>query len=180
MRITGPSTEEAYLEAFWDHQIAKGGWDGPMPAPADRKRIILDKRWGKFPYDGKRELTWHLCDIETVNDLEELWMHRHGTWLEDRKLWRGSNRLTDLARAAQETGFFTNPNNQHTGPYKNYQRWRNGELRGQLEGNEKPTLLEEDDHLDIFDGWGRLLPYLVLVYEGKRFFPFEEIGRAHV
>jgi len=174
MKIIGQSTEEAYLHSFWTHQIRKGGWNDPMPAPAERKAIILDKRWGKFPYDGQRTLTWLLCEIETLQDIAELWMPQHcRLWLEQHNLWRGSHRLDDLARAALETGFFTNPSYQGTGQWKNYQCWRGGELLGRLECNEKPTLLEEDDHFNIFDGWGRLLPYLCLVYEGKQFYPFE-------
>ena len=100
-------------------------------------------------------------------------MYKHEDWLEKHDLWRGSHWLSDLAKAALETGFFKNKNNQDTGQYKNYYRWRDKKLQGQLDGHEKPLLVEEDNHTDILDGFGRLLPYLALVYEGEQFFPFE-------
>lgn len=46
-------------------------------------------------------------------------------------------------------------------------------LHGHLDGHDKPMLVEEDNHIDICDGFGRLLPYLALVYEGKQFFAFK-------
>ena len=76
-------------------------------------------------------------------------------------------------KAALETGFFKNKNNQCEGPYKNYYRWRETELQGQLYGHEKPMLVEKDNHIDILDGFGKLLPYLSIVCEGKQFFPFK-------
>lgn len=100
-------------------------------------------------------------------------MHKSGDWLQKHNLWRGSHWLGDLAKAALETGFFKNENNQDTGQYKNYYRWRGKKLQGQLDGYEKPLLVAEDNHNDILDGFGRLLPYLALVYDGEQFFPFE-------
>ena len=100
-------------------------------------------------------------------------MHKHGDWLEKHDLWRGSHWLGDLVKVALETGFFKEESNKGEGPYKNYYRWRDRELCGRLDGHEKPLLVQEDNHIDICDGFGRLLPYLALIYEGKQFFSFE-------
>jgi hypothetical protein len=60
-----------------------------------------------------------------------------------------------------------------TGQYKNYHRWKNQSLQGQLDGHEKPMLVQHEAYIDVLDGFGRLLPYLALVLQGKEFFPFE-------
>jgi hypothetical protein len=176
MTIVEPCTADDYLLSFWTRQEEKSkreGWQEEIPPPEKRKETLLANYRSKFPFEGKREATWHICQISTAEELEQLWMHKHDSWLENHGLWRGSNWLGDLVRAALETGFFKNKNNQHESPYKNYHRWRDTELHGQLDGHEKPCLVEEDNHIDICDGFGRLLPYLALVYEGKQFFPFK-------
>jgi hypothetical protein len=176
MTIVKPCTENDYLLSFWTRQEEKSkreGWQEEIPLPEKRKETLLARYPYKFPFEGKREATWHICRISTVEELEQLWMHKSGDWLENHGLWRGSNWLDDLANAALETGFFKNKNNQNEGPYVNYDRWRDKELHGQLDGHEKPMLVETDNHIDICDGFGRLLPYLALFYEGRKFFSFE-------
>ena len=76
-------------------------------------------------------------------------------------------------KAALETGFFKNKYNRYESPYKNYYRWKVIGLNGQLDGHEKPMLVEENNYFDILDGFGRLFPYLALVCEGEKFFPFK-------
>ena len=173
MTIVKPCTENDYLLSFFIREKNKGGWQGQIPSPEKRKGIILEKWPYKFPFEGQREATWYVCRIATVEELKQLWIHKHGDWLENHGLWRGSNWLGDLVKAALETGFFKNKNNQCEGPYKNYYRWRETELQGQLDGHEKPMLVEKDNHIDILDGFGKLLPYLSIVCEGKQFFPFK-------
>ncbi len=172
MTIVKPCTENDYLHSFFTRERNNGKWQGPIPPPEERKGIMLDKWPYKFPFKGERKATWHICRISTVKELKQLWMHKSGDWLENHDLWRGSNRLGELVKAALETEFFENKNNQCEGPYKNYYRWKDTGLQGQLDGHEKPMLVEEDNHIDILDGFGRLLPYLSLVCERKQFFPF--------
>jgi len=174
MRLIRPCTEDEFLLSFWTHQIKKGCWGKEMPLPEQRKEIIIAERWGKFPFDGSEKLEWEICEISTVEELERLCMPNSRQWLEQRKLWRGSHWLGDLAKAAREEGFFAGNKNQDTGQWKNYQCWKDAELRGRLDGHEKPTLRDEGQYTSIFDGWGRLLPYLALIYERNGgFFPFE-------
>lgn len=173
MTIVEPSTTDDYLLSFWTRQEKKRGWQGKIPPPIKRKEVLLENWPYKFPFEGKKEVTWHICQISTVEELEELWMHKSGSWLETHGLWCGSNWLGDLAKVALKIKFFENKDNQSEGPYKNYQRWRNRELQSQLDEHEKPMLVEEGKNIDICDGFGRLLPDPALVYEGKPFFPFK-------
>jgi hypothetical protein len=173
MMIVGPCSADDYLLSFWTRQVNKKGWRGEIPPPEKRKEILLENWPYKFPFKGKREARWHICRICAVEELKQLWMHKSEDWLEKHSMWRGSHWLGDLTKAALETGFFKDKNNQCESLFKNYHRWREAELDGQLAGHEKPMLVEEDNHTDILDGFGRLLPYLALVCEGKRFFPFD-------
>jgi hypothetical protein len=170
MKIVKPSTENDYLLSFFIREHNKRRCE--IPPPEKRRETLLKKWPSKFPFEGEKELTWHICRISTVEELEQLWMHKHGDWLEKHDLWRGSHWLGDLAKTTLEMGLFKNKNYQDTGQYKNYYRWRDTELKGQLDGHERPLLVEEGNHIDICDGFGRLLPYLALIYEGKQFFPF--------
>jgi len=170
--IVGSCTADDYLLSFFTREKNQKKWHGEIPPLEKRKETLLANWPSKFPFKGEREATWHICQICTVEELEQLWMHKHGDWLEKHDLWHGSHWLGDLAKTAIETGFFQNSNKRDTGQYKNYCRWKDKKLHGQLDGYEKPLLVEEDNHIDILDGFGRLLPYLVLVYEGKEFFPF--------
>ena len=169
MTIVGQCTADDYLLSFWTRQKKKGGWQGEIPPPEKRKETLLANWPYKFPFEGRREVTWGICKISTVKELEQLWMHKSGDWLENHDLWRGYNWLCDLAKAALETGFFKNKNNQYEGPYINYHRWRDTELHGQLDGHEKPMLVEKDNHVDICDGFGRLLPYLAQFTRARSF-----------
>ncbi len=100
-------------------------------------------------------------------------MHKADTWLEDQKLWHGSHWLKDLARSALDTGFFKNGDNARWSQYMHFQEWEAGGLKSRLDGNERPLLVRFPYLTDILDGFGRLLPYLALVYEGMQFEPFE-------
>lgn len=174
MKIVKPCTADDYLLSFFIREKNQGKWRcGEIPPPEKRRETLLEKWPSKFPFRGEREATWHICEISRVEELEQLWMHKHEDWLEKRGLWRGSHWLCDLTKTALEIGFFKEKKNDDTGQYKNYYRWKGKELHGQLNGHEKPMLVEEDNHINILDGFGRLLPYLAMVYEGKQFFQFE-------
>ena len=168
MTIVGPCTADDYLLSFWTRQRQK---DGEFPPKDEMRETLLRKYPCKFPFEGKKAATWQICRISTQEELENLWMHKSGDWLEGHGLWRSSNRLGDLAKTAIDTDFFCRY--LHTGQYKNYHRWKDKSLRGQLDGHEKPILVRHEEYTDILDGFGRLLSYLALVRQGKEFFSFE-------
>ena len=169
MEIMRPSCDDEYLLSFWTRQREK---DGEFPPPEKRLETILGKYPYKFPCDGKKEVAWHICELSSVTDLERLWLHKSGDWLDkhgfkDSQLW-----LKDLARAALKSQFFHG--NPHTGQRKNYDKWKKAQtLKGQLDDHERPLLVQYPYLIDIVDGFGRLLPYLALVYEGLEFHPFQ-------
>ena len=170
MTNMGPCTENDYLLSFFTREQKKGE---PMPERDKMKEIMLEKWPYKFPFYGRRNASWNIVKISRIEELEQLWMHKSGEWLETHGLWRGSNFIKDIAKTAIETNFFNESKNQNTGQYKNYIQWKKTGLKGQLDGHNKPLLVEEDGHFDIVDGFGRLLPYLSLVYEGIKFYPFK-------
>jgi hypothetical protein len=170
MNITRPSSAEEYLASFWVRESRKSTLAAPPP---EQQLEFLLQRWpDKFPFSGKRDVTWHVCRVSLIPELESLWMHKSDTWLEDHGLWRGTHFLVDLAKAATDTRFFAH--NQDRGSCgKNYDRWKVTGLKGQLDGHEKPLLVQYPDYINIVDGFGRLLPYLTLVLERIEFQPFE-------
>jgi hypothetical protein len=175
MNIIRASSADEYLESFWtrDHRPPKCG---DFPEPAKRLEAILrppPKGFPyKFPFEGKTEVSWHICQISSVSELEQLWMHKSDDWLENHNLWRGSHLLKDLARTSIDTDFFVVDRDRGS-CRKNYDTWKPKGMKGQLDGHEKPMLVKHPDYIDILDGFGRLLPCLALVYEGAEFHPFE-------
>ena len=169
MEIVRPSSEDEYLLSFWSRQREK---NGEFPLPEKRLETILGNYPSKFPCDSRKEVAWHVCQLTSVTDLEQLWLHKCDNWLDthgfkDSPLWLG-----DLARAALTCQFFHG--NTDTGQRKNYDRWKRANtLKGQLDDHEKPLLVRYPYLIDIVDGFGRLLPYLALVYEGMEFHPFQ-------
>ncbi len=170
MKTVRSSSADEYLESFWkrEHRPPKCS---DLPEPKKRREAIRQKFPYKFPFDGSKEVTWHICQVSSVSELEQLWMHKSGDWLDKHKLWRGSHLLSDLARIAIDTKFFVLDQDRGS-CRKNYDDWKIKGLNGQLGGDDKPLLVEHPDYTDILDGFGRLLPYLVLVYEGMDFYPF--------
>ena len=93
------------------------------------------------------------------------WLDRHG--FGDSQLW-----LRDLAQTALRNRFFHG--NTDTGQRKNYDKWKAATtLKGQLDDHERPLLVQYPYLIDMVDGFGRLLPYLALVYEGMEFHPIQ-------
>jgi len=170
MNIIKPSSAEEYLDSFWVRESRKSCRAVPPP---EKQQAILLQHWPyKFPFEGKRDVIWHICQIPSISELELLWMHKSGPWLDDHRLWRGSHSLVDLAQAAIDTRFFTQHHDRGSCG-KNYDRWTVTGLKGQLDGHESPLLVQYPEHIDIIDGFGRLLPYLALIREGMEFRPFE-------
>lgn len=173
MNIIRESTPDEYLVSFWAREVRKPPGCRFPTTEADRLHEIIGRHPYKFPCDGKRETSWHICEISSVAELELLWMHKSDTWLVDQRLWRGSRWLKDLAQAARDTGFFRNTANARWSQYSHFHEWQSVGLKGRLDGHERPLLVKYPYLTDILDGFGRLLPYLALVYEGLQFERFE-------
>lgn len=69
MMIVKPSTSDDYLLSFFTREKDKGLWLGEIPPPDKRKKTLLEKWPYKFPFEGKREATWHIFRISTVEEL---------------------------------------------------------------------------------------------------------------
>ncbi len=129
---------------------------------------------------------WTIREVTNVDELERLWMHKSDTWLLEKSLLADPQAdgdfLVNISRRAHETGFFCDqPKNADTSQMKNYLRWRNASLGGVLNSYQMPLLTQDAEHLDIVDGFGRLLLYLYLVnFEGKPFEPFPTFFTAPV
>ena len=80
MNVVKQSSAEEYLLSFWTREKRKPG--GELPLPEKMLETILGEYPYKFPGEGKTELTWHICEISSVQELEQLWMHKCGDWLE--------------------------------------------------------------------------------------------------
>jgi hypothetical protein len=170
MTIVGPTTADEYLLSFWTREQTKGATFPPTPEA--RLEAILGRFWYKFPSEGKSNLAWYVCRISSAYELGQLWMHKSDTFLSDKGLWPSSLWLKDLARKAIDTRFFDRMDDIGSCG-KNYRKWKSASLDGQLNGHERPLLVQHPFLIDIVDGFGRLLPYLALVVEGKAFHPFE-------
>ena len=177
MTIVRSCTPEEYISSFWMRERQKHP-NCQIPATEKEKKEVMSRKWPhKFPFDGNREFTWQICRIDTQQDLENLWIHKSGPFLEDHGLWTGSTKqgctlsgkilfcenLGNLAKMAIETNFCGGDPN--TGQYKNYLRWKDKHLAGQLDGDQKPMLVHHNEYIDILDGFGRLLPSLSVVCE---------------
>jgi hypothetical protein len=138
MEIIRASSADEYLLSFWTRQREK---DGEFPPPEKRLKTLLGKYPYKFPCDGKKEVTWHICRLSSVTDLEQLWMHKSDDWLEthgfkDSQLW-----LKDLAETALKGQFFDG--NTDAGQRKNYDKWKKAQtLKGQLDDHQRPLLVQ--------------------------------------
>jgi hypothetical protein len=168
-----PSTADEYLGSFWARQIAKCPGEY-QPPPDKRLERILGRYPHKFPCEGKRQVAWHIGKVSSPQELEQFWMHKSDTFLERFGLWTYSGQshwLRDLARAAIGIGFFERTDTGRCGD--NYRLWKGSSLKGRLDGDEKPLLVGHPYLNEIVDGFGRLLPYLALVYEGMEFYPFD-------
>jgi hypothetical protein len=177
MRHIRQCDREEYLLSFWIRQCVLNKKEAFPPADELQKRL-LGKYPYKLPFGGQREAGWEVCEVATVEDLEDLWMHHAEKWLFNRKLVTDPNvagaHLRDLVAQARVTGFFANSRNDDTGQMKNYREWKRTGLKGVLETYQKPLLVEKEGHIDICDGFGRLMPYLYLVrHEGHEFVPFQ-------
>jgi hypothetical protein len=132
---------------------------------------------GKFPYklpcEGKREVSWQIAEISTLSELGQLWRNRD-EWLRKWGIEQWSHWLKDLAEFVQQAGFFEKPKDGQGSVRDNYDRWKAAKtLKGVLDDHEKPLLVKYPYFAAIVDGWGRLLPYHVLVNEGLEFQPFQ-------
>jgi hypothetical protein len=112
-----------------------------------------------------------------VSALGQLWKHRDD-WLKQWGIQDWSHWLKDLASIVIAGKFFDQPKKDERkdqGSVRdNYDRWkRDNTLKGQLDDHERPLLVQYSYFTAIVDGWGRLLPYHVLVNEGMEFQPFE-------
>jgi hypothetical protein len=99
-------------------------------------------------------------------------MHKSGDWLERHGLWRNSHYLGDLAQTAIDTRFFLDSRDRGSCG-RNYDHWKQFGLTRQIDGDEKPLLVQYPDYVNIIDGFGRLLPYMTHVREGMAFQPFQ-------
>jgi len=178
MDIIRKSSEFEYLHSFWIHQIKKGAWTHDLPSPSQQKQIIIENKWNKFPENDEKKLSWYLCEINSLKELENIEMSSEDisneNWLKKYNIWNGSFKLKDIAKESIKKQFFYDEKNNHLILLRNYHCWKNGELFGILDGDEKITLKNGGKKIIIFDGFGRLLPYLTLILgENKKFYPFQ-------
>lgn len=179
MKTVRQCEPDEYLMSFWLRQIVVNRKRDALPPPCRLKADLLQKYPYKLPYNGATEATWEICEVSTIQELEQLWMKRSGVWLAEKRLLLDPNAsgafLGELTARAHETRFFANHADNHdTGQLKTYLRWRPTGLAGVLDSYERPLIQQEDDRIGIVDGWGRLLPYLYLAkYESLAFLPFQ-------
>jgi hypothetical protein len=111
-------------------------------------------------------------------DVESLLIHEYminDDWMKARKLRieGGCRKLKNLAVAFLEQGYFRG--NWEDTQLKCYRKWKDeNTLQGKIAGLTR-TLVESvgSEMYEIVDGWGRLLPYAALIYEGFEFHPVE-------
>jgi hypothetical protein len=172
MEIVRASHADEYLLAFWTRE-SRPGKNGEFPPPDKRLERILGKYPYKFPCEGKKEVSWHICRVSSVAELGQLWMHRDD-WLTKWRIEEWSHWLKDLADIVQRNKFFERPTEDQGSVRENYDNWKKEKtLKGKLDDHEKPLLVQYPYFTVIVDGWGRLLPYHVLVNEGMDFQPFQ-------
>jgi hypothetical protein len=167
----GTCTADDYLEAFWTRQKSKNDHEDIPTSAESRLEAILGRYPYKFPCEGQRELTWSVCRVSSVEQLGSLWMHKNDDFLTVNQLLPGSQWLKDLAKKAINTKFFDKPKIGSCGI--NYREWKGTSLKDRLANTDRPLLVQHPYLIDIVDGFGRLLPYLALVYEGSEFHPFD-------
>ena len=172
MNIVRASHADEYLLSFWTRE-SRPGKNGEFPPPQERMNRILGKFPYKFPCEGNKEISWHIGEITSVPELGQLWRIRD-EWLRKWDIVEWSHWLKDLAEIVQKGKFFEQPKNDQGSVRDNYDRWKAaGTLKGVLDDHEKPLLVKYPHFTAIADGWGRLLPYHVLVNEGLEFQPFQ-------
>lgn len=172
MNIVRESHADEYLHSFWTRE-SRPGKNGEFPPPNERLTRILGRFPYKFPCEGKKEISWHICQISSVPELGLLWKHKDD-WLTKWGIEASSHWLKDLADIVQNGKFFEKPKDNQGSVRDNYDHWKADKtLKGKLDDHERPLLVKYPYFTAITDGWGRLLPYHVLVNEGLEFQPFQ-------
>ena len=183
MKIIKESSLREYAEHFWNRQRQprkKTPQDEDALADIDKGGDPRWWLWKKYSYKLPR-LDNSIMRIALLDrkEVEALLVHQYmvdSEWMQASNLVPEPKTrvLRDLAKIAISRGYFTSGcwNNTH---HTYYQKWREkGSLKNVIKGDEKPFVESVGpNEYEIVDGWGRLLPFVVLLQEGYSFHPIE-------
>jgi len=180
MKVLRKSTLEEYALHFWARQETKND-------PKDRDALTdikaggdpvtqLERRYDyKLPHRDNTVIRIALLDQK---DVQYLFIHDYmpgDDWMRIRGLVPDpyTRRLWDLAGMFIKRGYFhgewIDRQREH------YDNWKcKGSLQNVIAGSER-TLIQcvRPEEYEIVDGWARLLPFTVLLRQGREFQPIE-------
>lgn len=180
MEIVGESSLKEYAKNFWERQKTKKESNDSV-ALANIERGDDPLKWLRDMYSYKLP---RLCNdtvkIAKLNkeDVESLLIHDYmpnDKWMQERKVVPEpyTRRLKNLADTFINRGYFDATNWVGDKQKKYYNEWKERHsLRNVF--SEKPLIecVGAGDY-EIIDGWGRLLPFVVLLNQGRSFQPVE-------
>lgn len=181
MKIICESSLEEYANSFWERQKTKKD-PSDRNALADIKKGGDPLRWLRDMYPYKLP---HLCnDVVKIakldkEDVESLLIHYYmprDQWMQKRGVVPEAytRRLKNLADTFISRGYF-DTHWEDDKQQKYYNEWRKKHsLENVFNGSEKPLIeyVGSGDY-EIIDGWGRLLPFAVLLNQEYAFYPVE-------
>jgi len=183
VKIVRPGTLDEYARSFWLRESTKNA-DGArvwaeVLAGADPVDLMARPRAaGGHPYKlpSTENRMIRLVELDQIEEFESLLIHKgmsQDDWMRSRGLAPPTElrRLGDLARLFATSRYFHRTDADGT-QVKCYRIWAS---RGNVNSvmNDSPPLIEHIGvaQTEIVDGWGRLLPFVVLVQEGFPFSP---------
>jgi hypothetical protein len=183
MKTVSQSSLREYANHFWQRQKAK---DDPndkqalsdIEAGADPVKCLKDSYPYKLPHHDNNILSIVL--FESRQEVENLFIHKYmlcDNWMRERNLVPppDTRTLGGLARTFRDRGYFTEPQNNRDRQYRDFHDWQSKESLNNVISREERPLIEVvgDGKYEIVDGWGRLLPFVVLLQIGLAFHSFE-------
>ena len=194
MRKIRDSSIEEVAQDFWTKEVRKTKGTKQPKYPDDLIRSIHEAKHSyKLPRPANDDIgIWELQTKEEVLELKMRDDTLTGDWMDKRKLAAPAiplatrTKLGSLAQTAIKLNYFEDPRfkgKDDDAPTKYYSLWKQGgTYKGQIEGSlknfieghpdaEKTLIQLVDQHYEIIDGWGRLLPVATLLLEGTLFNP---------
>ena len=184
MRVLSESTLSAYASLFWRRQAAKldpNDRDALADINAGGDPVQWLQRSYRYKLPEAKNDVVSIVQIETREELDGLLVHDYvpcDGWMRARDLVPSpyTRKLGQLARTFLDRGYFATPRSDRL--YLHFRTWRRtGSLTGVIDPEDRPLIEAVEPaakrEYEIVDGWGRLLPFAALLWEGLAFRAFE-------
>jgi len=185
VRYVRDSSFDEYAKWFFERAVRSEAWDAVPATPQDRLAAFRSPQVrGKF-HDWFLSAGWTIQELESPDELDSL-MVVSAPFTREYRLWNeGEQRLLGVeARNALRYGYFLS--DPTSGKHRRYYvLHQNKELK--MEGADRLVIISMEESWKreapdatyyLHDGFGRALPYAMLLIEGKLLFSPVEVFLA--